>query len=216
MSSSKAAACVFIKTHNGYADCFFLSFWRMLGAHRPAAAQQQLSYLCTPSLCLCTLRSGGNKTPEPPTGRAEETAGRRSAGTGHPRDTSPGPTSWGCGSNLQTPADKPVRQQISVIPEGAAGGEREAAPLPHAVSRCKPSARGWSGERAGVCGADGGAERSGSLGGGPVSPGWKQRQHSRHPSFLCTEAPRLCRRISSAGCRAPGPPGGVAVRTRGA
>lgn len=40
--------------------------------------------------------------------------------------------------------------------------------------------------------------RSGSLGGGPVCPGWKQRrqrQHPRHPFSRRTKAPRLFRQI---------------------
>ena len=77
---------------------FFFFFKKGAGSAQPqhshaqprtATQQQQQSYLCSPSLCLCTLRSVGNKTPEPPAGRAAGTAGRRTPGTGQPRrDTS--------------------------------------------------------------------------------------------------------------------------------
>lgn len=183
-------------------------------AHRPSRAQQQLSYLCSPSLCLCTLRSEGYKTPEPPTGRAAQTAGRRTPGTGQPRrdarDASEGLTTWWW-SYLQTPVAKPVGstemgfKQFSVIP-GDVTENTLAAP------RCVPlkGEHQWSDGREqkqctslwwrwrNVQRAPRLIPRSGSLGGGPVCPGWKQRRQGQHPRrrfFRRTKALRLFRQI---------------------
>lgn len=69
-----------------------------------------MSYLCSPSLCLCTRRSAGGRTRERQAGAAAETAGRRTPGTGRPRrdgsDTSQGPTASRWRSELQTTRER--------------------------------------------------------------------------------------------------------------